>query len=294
MTEDIRYTVEQIRITADELRTAWAWLRLLVEPGRETSVGTAVDDQRAERLTAAGFQARAYREWNLRRGLSALPPSPGSARVGIVDAQVHVHGIVVDVATRTARSVGGRPPARADTVVATVNAALDWLTGDAGEPGRPWITGTGGVLWRAGPLDELRDAGLAAGVDRDLQRADRIARAAARVLDERVQPIDHRCPACGQRSLQLYYDGDDRRRWYVRCVSARCRCTGSGEPGRPSCGCRQATRYAGRPHAWAYGELEGPFGLWAAIAATSPDRPRLEARTAGHGGWQSRDRAGAG
>lgn len=290
--DGVGYTAEQIRITIDRLRQSWAWLRLLVAPGRETSVGTAVDDQRAERLTAVGLQARAYRDWNLRQGQYALPPSPASARIGIVDAQVDVHGLVLTAVQHLARHLELGYVGRRNTVDQAVTTALDWLTGDAGEPGRRWIAGVDGVYWRTGPLDDLRHAGFAVGLDRDLQRADRIARTAARVLDDRVQPIEHRCPACGQRSLQLQYDGDDRRTWQVRCVSQRCRCAGTGEPGRPACGCHQRTRYAGRPHAWAYGELDGPYGLWAAIAAASLTRPRLAARTNGHGGWQSRDRAG--
>jgi hypothetical protein len=277
--------VEDCMATIDRLRQSWEWLGMLVEPGRESSVGSPVDDARAEALAVQALAARADKEWNLRQGNSALPPAAAPARLGIVDAGVHVHGLVLDVARMVAASAGAvyvGARVGADAVI----DALDWL--ELGSRPDPWVVGAEGVRWRESPLDRIRDAGVAASVDRQLARADQVARAAARVLDDTVQPINHRCPACRQRSLQLHYDPADlvrvadggrparTARWYVECVSERCRCTVEG------CGCRMRHRYTGRRHAWAYGELGD---LWAAIAAVGAQSERLRAGGTGRG-WR--------
>lgn len=262
------------RDLVDEVRLAWGWLRLLLEPGPETSTGRVVDDAQAERLTAQGYADRAYRDWNLKHGRGALAPSRSPLRIAVADACVAVHGQVLHAALRLALGLGRPYQARRGDAGAQVAAALAWMAGD--EPtGGPWVAGTDGVWWRRGPLDELRDLATARDVVGALRRALRTARTAAGIHGERVQPVGHRCPACRARSLQLHYDGADRRRWYVRCVSERCRCTGVG------CPCRQRTRYSGRAHAWAYGELDQ---LWAAIAAQPPGK-RVESGGQGRG-WR--------
>lgn len=296
------YTLDQIRITIDRLRESWLWLGLLVVPGRETrGVGTVATDADREVQWYRAMHERAYKDWALRHGMGALAPTPAGARVSVIDAQVMVRGIVVDVARLVAQSqgqtyVGGA----ADTVQAVIDA-LDWL--EEGARPAPWICWTGGVLHREGALDRIRDPELAAAVDTALQRADRVAceaarvdgdieRGAAGVVRERYAPIDGRCPACRNKSLQLVHDGDERNRlrWHVRCISERCVCVGLGDidSGRPPCPCRQKARYAGRRHAWAYGELSGPYGLWAAMAAASPVRRTLRSATTGHGRWSDR------
>lgn len=268
---------EQARATIDELRQAWAWLQLLTEPGRDASPAIAVNDAQAERLEAWARATRAYRDWNLGRGLTALPPTPAAARIGVLDAQAAVHGLVLDVAARVAGAHGA-------TYIGTraghagVLDALDWLEDDA----PPGITA-------AGPLARLRDADLVGDVAGQLQRANTIARQAARVLDEDpVQPLEHHCPACGRQSLQLHYDRGDlvaaadgvtprnRSRWYAACVSGQCRCTVEG------CGCGMRTRIVGRRHAWAWGELPD---LWRAIDRAQRLRRRRVGRSATGRGW---------
>jgi hypothetical protein len=281
---DVAGWVQDCRVTMARLRQSWEWLGLLVEPGRESSVGAPVDDVRAEALAAQAIAEQAYKAWNLRQGLSALPPTPAAARLGIVDARVQVHGLVLDTARLVAVSQGAVYRG-ARIGVDAVLAALDWL--EVGVRPDPWVAGQDG-LYRQGWLDRVRDVRLVAAVDRRLARADQVARAAARVLDDTVQPINHRCPACRQRSLQLHYDPADlvrvadggrpavSARWFVECVSDRCRCTVEG------CGCRMRNRYAGRRHAWAYGELGE---LWSAIAAVGTRGDRLRATGTGLG-WR--------
>jgi hypothetical protein len=259
--------VEQARLALDELRQAWAWLQLLAEPGRDGSDATVIDDGRAESLAAQGMQARAYREWNLRNGMTALPPTPASARLGVLDAQAAVHTIVLDLAGQAAA---------AEQAVYVGQSAGDQAVTDA----LSWLG------YRA--LEHIRDAELAGTVAAGLQRANTIARQAARVLgEEPTQPLEQRCPACGRQSLQLHYDRGDlvrsadgerprnRSRWYAECVSQRCRCTVEG------CGCGMRTRVAGRRHAWAYGELAD---LWRAIErAQLLRRRRIDSRAEGRG-----------
>lgn len=278
--------VQQARTSIDDLRQALAWLSLLAEPGRDASTALAVDDDLAERLTAQGMQARAYRDWNLTRGLSALPPTAAAARLGVLDAQAAVHGLVLDVARLVAAARGSTYVGMASGGQAVVDA-LDWL--EEGHRPDPWITGPEGVRWRAGPLDSLRDGDVAGEVAARLQRANTIARRTARVLDEDpVQPLEHHCPACGRQSLQLHYDRGDlvaaadgitprqRSRWYAQCISGRCRCTVEG------CGCGMRMRIAGRRHAWAWGELPD---LWRAIERAQHRRHRRVGRSADGRGW---------
>lgn len=279
--------LEHARVALDELRQAWSWLALLAEPGREASDALVVDDGQAERLAAQGMAARAYRTWNLRLGLSALAPTPSAARVGVLDAQVAVHGLVLDTARAVAAAAGATYVGRG-TGDQGVLDALDWL--EQGHPPDPWICGPEGARWRAGPLDRLRDAAVAKAVADGLQRANQVARQAARVAGEDpVQPLEHRCPACGAQSLQLHYgDPEDLAhvaagaarprhvsRWYAECVSQRCRCVVQG------CGCGMRSRIAGRRHAWSYGELAD---LWRAIERARQLRgARVGSSAEGHG-----------
>jgi len=259
------WIVEQIGVTIPTLKEAWGWLDELVVPGRDSApIPLQTDAQRA--LAAALAEAeRAERAY-------ALPATPAAARVAILDARAAVHALVLDAARTVAAAAGavyiGQRPG-ADGVL----DALDWIAGEA---------------------PDLRDPEAAADVDGALQRALRIARAAARDAGEHVAPVDERCPACGHRSLQLDYGSDEqlregldneraRRGWTVTCISQACRCAG------PGCGCGQRVRYPGRRHVWAYGALPE---LWAATAAARHRRrgpeTRIGSEAAGHGGWIGR------
>jgi hypothetical protein len=138
-----------------------------------------------------------------------------------------------------------------------VSAALDWLDGRGARSG-PWVADAEGAVWRRGALDGLSESMLIF-VDTELQRADHTARQACRIVGEARLPIALRCPACRRRSLQLHHEGAERS-WSVQCVSARCRCAGTG------CGCLQRRRIEGRRHAWSRAELDGPYGLRMAVA----------------------------
>jgi hypothetical protein len=278
------HSLEQARLAIDELRTAWSWLTLLLAAGREQRHSRATDDDQAEVLAAQGMAARAYREWNLRRGLSALAPTGTPARLAVIDTQAAIHGIVTGIADRVAATtrscyVGARTGT--DAVLDT----LDWLA--SGGPGRPWVVDADGATWRRGELDGLRDQSVLAYASGALQRANRIAREATGVLAETVLPLGDRCPACRRRSLQLHYDPIDLTRvavdelrprepsrWYVECVSDRCRCTLEG------CGCRMRMRVKGRRHAWAYGELPE---LAATIARSAPVSEPVRRSATGRG-----------
>lgn len=288
--DPVAFTIDQIRITLDRIRTAWAWLTLLVEPGRERTGSVAVDDAQAERLEAMGRSDRAYREHNLRHGLSALPPSPTPVRLAVIDARVAVHDLVTRAVDLLAMTGGDATRTRAEAATGTVPAALRWIDGaPIAELG---ATGTGGVWWQVGGLDRVRDAQLAADVDQLLQRAARIAESSAGITGEPTRPLEHRCPACGRRSLQLEHGSRDRNRWLVRCVSERCTCAGPGSPEQPACGCRDPQRLPGRRHVWPYAELDGPYGLLSALSTAAAEKPGLRRGASGHGGWQSRGMAG--
>lgn len=267
LVDPVPYLVEQILVSVAELRIVWGWLGDLVEPGRDTVVVPVLtDDQRA----AAAARARA--EVAERAG-SAMPSTPAGARLQVVDAKVAVHGQILDAAGTAAAAVGAvYVGLRAGD--AGVIDALGWLYGNVGNVG---------------------NAQALAGVDRLLQRAVRIGHTAARVVDgAHTAPVDHRCPACGRRSLQLDYVSEQllaaaldrelsRRGWTVACISASCRCSGTG------CGCRQQVRIEHRRHAWGYGELGGRHGLWAAIRTADRRRrgpeTRVRSESAGNGGW---------
>jgi len=300
--------VEQIRATIADLREAWSWLGDLIEPGRDSApIPVLTDAQRArqdEAIAAERAERDAWsadvpvgqRQFAAPAGRYALAGSRPGARIGVIDARAAVHGIVLDVARTVAAAEGARYVGdRAG--LAGVRDALDWL--DGGAP--CWIATVDGVIWRTPPggvLAQLDDAAVATVVNARLSRANRIAREAARSPDgEHHAPVDHRCPACGRRSLELDYGSDEllhrgaederyRRAWTVSCISEACRCAGEG------CGCRQRIRYPGRRHAWAYGELSGPYGLWAAVRAADRRRRGPEARVRsevyGHGGWAER------
>jgi hypothetical protein len=268
------FVVEQIHLTLDRLRESWEWVVELVVPGHATSSSAAaVTDDQAERLEALGHSDRAYRAWNLRHGMSALPPSPAAARLAALDAPGVIAMCVIEAAHLAAAAadsvwVGGQPQR-----VATVRAALDWFD-------RPAV------------LDDVRDQAAAVRIDKLLQRADRTARAAAHCEDDEVSPLHDRCPACGRRSLQQEVGrdaGGRENRRVIRCVSASCRCTGDGGPEQPACGCRQKPKRPGRAHAWTPDQIDGPYGLWFAIEATAAGpRPPIHRGASGHGGWQSR------
>ncbi|MEW2383364.1 hypothetical protein AB0873_14915 [Micromonospora sp. NPDC047707] len=285
-------SVPDIRQAVERLRESCAWLWLLMVPGRERRPGRPVDEEQAEVLEARGRSDRAYREWNLRHGTGALAPSPAAARLDVVDAQAVVHQVLTRLARRVAhyRSasyVGGRIG-----VSAAIADVLDWLT--VGGPGRRWVVDSAGEAWRAGVLDDLhdnRDAYLLGDIARTLAAADQVARQAAGVVAEPVRPIEHRCPACRNRSLQLHHDGRDKRRWTVRCVRRTCLCVGVG------CGCLKRDRRPGLAHVWTRAEMEGPYGLANAVAIArrlneqGRPRPAVHSGVAGHGGWPDR-RAG--
>lgn len=296
--DPIPIILDQVRLTIDRLRECWSWLELLVEPGRETRAPGVVETDAVRELQFyRAMHEQAYKVIALQNGRGALAPTPAGARVSVIDARAAVHGQVVAVARRVAvyrHATYVGPVAGVDATL----AALDWL---AGTDGSGWVAGTDGVWWRRGALDWIRDAELAASVDKDLQRASRLAHEAARVdgdfdqavpgvVRELYAPIDGRCPACRNKSLQLVHDGNEhnRRRWHIRCVSEHCRCWGAGDENTPPCGCRRWSKVPGRSHAWAWGELTGPYGLWRAMEAASPARPRVGSSTSGHGGWSDR------
>lgn len=274
-TPAVVFTIEQIHLTLDRLRESWEWLLELAEPGRAApAASAALTDDQAERLEALGHSDRAYRAYNLRHGMSALPPSPAAARIAVIDAQALAGAAVMDAVHLVAAAadsvyVGGRPDQ-----AASIRTALAWLDGPA--------------------LDDVHDDRVAAAVDQLLQRADRTARSAAQCSDEEVETLVDprtrrapRCPACGRRSLQRERaTGRD----VIRCVSQQCRCTGDGAPGIPACGCGREERKAGKPHVWPPAEEDQ---LWAAINATPvPSRHGVGRGASGHGGWQSRGMAG--
>jgi hypothetical protein len=203
-------------------------------------------------MAAQALSERAYKLWNAQRGLYALAPTVAAARVEVIDAKTVVSERVVSVAARVVGVTHG-----GTRWLGGVSGALDWLDGRGARSGW-WVAGADGVWWRRCPLDVLSESMLIF-VDTELQRADHTARQACRIVGEARLPIALRCPACRRRSLQLHHEGAERS-WFVQCVSARCRCAGTG------CGCLQRRRIEGRRHAWSRAELDGPYGLRMAVA----------------------------
>lgn len=270
--------LDQAHTLVDALLLAWGWLWAQVDPGRAAPPPSrAQSDAQAAHLTARGLSDRAYRDWNLARGMSALPPSPAPVRLAVVDAMCAVHGQVIDTTLRLAAAIRWTYPATRGHTGHQVVAALGWLAGTR-RPARPWIVDTTGACWRdPTPIDMLRDHTTATRLVRDLDRAVRTTRQAAGVSGDQVVPVPRRCPACGRRSLQLDAEPRDRRQWSVRCVSASCRCAGA------TCPCLARVRYTGRVHAWAYGELDQ---LTAAIDTHARQVERITSGQQGHGRWR--------
>jgi hypothetical protein len=73
--------VDRARAAIEELREVYGWLWLLVTPGPERRPGRAEDEGQAEVLEARGRAARAYRDWNLARGMTALAPAAAPVRL---------------------------------------------------------------------------------------------------------------------------------------------------------------------------------------------------------------------
>ncbi len=294
MTNPYDEMVDEVRSLIAALRQSWSWLGLLVEPGPESRLAPVLTDAqrariarsaRAERADRAGVRATGLGPLTERHssiGAGALAASPVPVRLGVVDASARVQQIVLDAARAAAESLEavyiGGSPARA------VLDALEFL--DGGPP--CWIASTTGVIGRrvnAGVVDEL-GAGAILVVQEAIARADEIARAVAGISGQDTLAFPHPCPACGRRSLQWTMPSRDRRTWSVACIRETCRCAGHG------CGCRQAVRYPGRRHAWAWSEIDGTWGLWRAIAAARRRSPRIRSAAAGHGGGPERS-AGA-
>ena len=282
-------TVDDVREAIERLRESCGWLWLLLAPGRERRPGRPVDEAQAEVLEARGRSDAAFRQWNLRHGMGALAPSPAAARLDVIDAQAVVHRMLADLARSVAAQQGASYVGQRTGAVAAAADVLDWLTG--GGPGRRWVVDAAGAAWRSGVLDDLhdnRDAQLLREIARTLAAADNVARSTAGVVAEAVRPIEHRCPACRHRSLQLHHDGRNKRLWTVRCVRLTCVCAGD------SCGCMKRDRRPGLAHVWTRPEMDGPYGLATAVAIaqrlTEQGRPRPTAQSTvtGHGGWSDR------
>lgn len=255
---------------ATRLHQSWSWLALLVEPGPETSAGRVLSDIERDRQ-AADLRVERYERTKVGASAAALAPSPAPIRLAVVDLQAYLTHRVRRVASRCARAavpVGYRPAG------AAVPQLLDWLT--VGRPPAPWIGSATGVLERRCAFDRC-PAGTLSWAAEQLRHADQLARVAAGVFTDRLAPLPDRCPVCRLRSLQLDYTSDQRNSWSVVCTSTRCVCSGTG------CPCRHRIRYEGRRHAWSYGELDGPYGLWAAIGAARLPRPPIRRTASGHG-----------
>jgi hypothetical protein len=154
---------------------------------------------------------------------------------------------------------------------------------ECGGLGRPWVATRDGEIWRSGPLDDTRDARVLVDVAATLGAAAEVARVAAGVVDEPVTPLAHRCPACRSRSLQLHHAGSRKALWVVTCVRRSCRCVGVG------CGCLRRDRRPGLAHVWTRAELDGPFGLAAAVdRANRVAREPVRSAVVGHGRWSGR------
>lgn len=284
--------LDSARDTISALRESWSWLRELVEPGWETSLAPVLTDEQRERIARLVRDERAERAARKATGLGplterltdvgvgALGPSPAAARIGVIDAAVAVRQLVLEAARSAAESrqasyVGSRSGDRA------FDDALAYL--DGGPP--RWIASTTGVIGYAVFRGAINNLDLVT-LDRVLgllKRADKLARAVSGVDGEQSVRFPHPCPACGHRSLQWTMPSQhDKRRWSVACIRDTCRCSGQG------CGCRHAVRFEGRRHAWSYGELDGTWGLWRAIAAARRLAPPIRSGAAGHGGWPER------
>lgn len=268
----------------DRLREAWGWLQLVLAPGPESSAHRPYSDAGAEALSARAMEAATYREIALAHKQSALAPAPAPLRLDVLDAQESVRRMVLEVVADVAQYHREEPAGPGTRRVATVDTALAYLEGARDRA--VLVVDPVGVCWRMDRISEIGAEGVLALIGQDLAAAAELARRASRVTEGTVLQLEHRCPACGRRSLQLECDGADQRQWHVCCVSASCLCKGS------ECGCLQPVREAFQPHVWSRSELGGSFGLSAAIEAASRRarrrRGRLSSSAGGHGGWPER------
>lgn len=277
-------TAAEVHHQLDRVREAWGWLRLVLAPGPETTAHRPYSDAAAEARSAEAMEAATFRAIALQNKMSALAPAPAPLRIDVLDAQEAVRRIVLQVVADVADYHHEEPSGPGTRRVATVDTALAYL--DDARARAVLVVNGDGVCWRMDRISEITAAGVLARVGRDLAAAAELARRASRCTEGTVLQLEHRCPACGRRSLQLECNGSDQNQWHVACVSASCQCIGT------ECGCRQPVREPFRPHVWSRAELGGSFGLSAAIDAAAARRarrrPRLSSSAGGHGGWPER------
>lgn len=182
--------------------------------GRRWNERDLTEDER-ERQDARARQERAYKEWNAKRGFSALGDARAPLDLAVLDAIAGIAGGVIAIET----------------------TVCEWLaiTPLAGATPQERITRLIGLLSRIEALDEL-----AAWVDTEAARLNRWARRA--IGDsEPVHKIRARCPICDAMSLRAFPERET-----VVCVNDACRCDETG------CGCDPEPPRRSRRHRWPY------------------------------------------
>lgn len=154
-------------------------------------------DAERERQDARAFQERAAKEWNARRGLTALGDGRAPLSLAVLDATTEVNAGIAEIE----------------------RAACEWLglTPLAGATPRERVTRIVGLLGRIEAIDEL-----AQWVEEEAKRLNRAARGALGDT-EPVHRIKARCPVCDALSLRAFPE-----RELVICVNGACICDDDG------------------------------------------------------------------
>lgn len=213
------------------LRVAWTYLDLMLEPGPMSRTRTAPSPARAAQLRRLHRQERTDRLLLAADGGVPSGPLPAPLRVPVLDARQLAVTTVVAVAWRAASVLRHDAAYRYWPVVTTTGeqftAAADYLAVTVPRLDVPLVDEAG----------------------RDLDRTDRVARAAAGV-DRDERRMDAACPACGRRSIWVDVGSPDQSQWTARCTREECRCRGV------DCACRIWGRVPGRRHVWPRGEFD--------------------------------------
>lgn len=224
--------LQHARLALAQIALSWPQLARAADTtlSRRTAVSVALSPEKAA-LRDAGLRAeredrdRTERFWAL---ASTRPP---------VDLDV------VDVRTNVLQVV------HTSLLLARSDLA-PWLGRHGvtlGEPPRRVTPTTFGVStwWLAECLDHVGGI-TAASIALELQPA---AARAYQVLGADPEASwtamgTSRCPACRQRALYRWADGDDRRAWTRECRNPECECSGA------NCPCGRAGARAGSRHLW--------------------------------------------
>lgn len=211
--------VQRAVVAVGRLRVAWEWTGEQLVPGPTRFNERALADHARARLDTLVAAERRDRVAILREGRIPYADTKAPIRIRVADARTTVHRAVRDAAWLVTSAVHR----------STLQPYQPGLT-----PALPWLAEHVGLLDSLSTAEQVADM---------LESADREARAAVGVGDDRV-PLKARCPGCGRQSLARDTGSPVVGEWEILCTRF-CPCRGV------DCACKRPVRYPGaRVHRW--------------------------------------------